>query len=187
MNTIKEKLKDIWENKISDIFNQGLITYERQLQAEIYYLLKNDLLENYKVWIEPVIYMPDYNLDKVKPDIFITKDDLIICIIELKFTPWEFPKYESDIRKLIRFDDASNKLLSLPFGYIPISSDWNKQKHGKKKEYTLTPDHLNCFMVFGKPDSDAFKLPHTQRPNNFLHLYGYINDENVGVFKSIDN
>lgn len=179
MKTLKKVITDIWTNKLSDKFSKGLLTYERQLQAELYYQLKLQLSDEYEIWIEPVVYLSEHGLDKVKPDIFITKGDTIVGIIELKFKPWEHPKYQGDINKLIKFDLASDKNLSLPFGYKPTSSDWKKQISSEMVRFNLTQDHLNCFIVFGKPDSEAIK-PNHRGPKNFIHLYGYI-DDNVGA------
>ena len=86
MENLKETLKSIWTKEIEIRFNKGLITYERQLQAELYRLLKKELNdeEKYEVWVEPVLYKI-FPWHIIKPDIIITneKEKLIIGIIEI--------------------------------------------------------------------------------------------------------
>ena len=173
MELVKQTLIDIWLNDILKRVRNGLITYERQLQAEIYFNLKSKLPQDYKVWIEPVIY----NLDKIKPDIIITNEDRVLSIIELKFKPWEYPDYQYDLNKFLSFESKSNNNLNIDFGYIPISSDWRiQQGKGTKLSYRLTQDYINCFILFGKKDSAAFNLANNKLPGNFLHLFGYIDN-----------
>lgn len=183
MNQTKQLLIKIWKEEIPVRFAKGLITYERQLQSELYNKLKQLLADDYEVWVEPVIYLAEYDLNKVKPDVFITKGDEIVAIIELKFKPWEYPEFHPDIDKLLRFDKISNGNVSLPFGFIPTSHNWKVQKGGKSLSYRLTNDHLNVFIVFGKPDSDAFTSSNfKKKPNNFLLLYGHIKESSEVIF-----
>ena len=182
MIQLEDLLIKIWIEEIPPRFEKGLLTYERQLQAEFYHRLKLCLPDGYEVWIEPVIYLADYNLNKVKPDIFITKDDKIEAIIELKFKPWEYPEFHFDINKLLTFDNISNENLQIAFGYIPRSHIWNVQKGKQNVQYKLTQEHLNVYVVFGKPDSGAFNTNNYQKPKNFLLLYGYIKENHASVF-----
>lgn len=183
MKRTRDLLTKIWMEDIPKRFSKGLLTYERQLQAEFYYNLKQFLPNDYEVWIEPVIYLVEYELNKVKPDIFVTKGDEIVAIIELKFKPWEYPEFHSDIAKLLRFDQISKEKLSFSFGFIPISHIWNIQKGGNTLSYRLTENHLNVFAVFGKPDSGAFDSNNfDEKPNNFLLLHGHISGNSASIF-----
>jgi len=105
MNNIQEILENIWINEIKELFKEGKIINESQLQAYLFYFLKHKY-EKYQVWLEPVLYVNNLKLNKTRPDLIITEDDIIIAIIELKFKPWEEPKHENDIAKL-------NELLKL--------------------------------------------------------------------------
>lgn len=88
MNNLIKALISIWENDIETKFKQGKLVYERQLQADLYHLLKSKLSNKYDIWVEPVIYMEDSILHLTKPDLIITTGLNIIGVIELKFKPW---------------------------------------------------------------------------------------------------
>jgi len=124
MDILKKELIGIWETKMPIHFTDGILVYERQLQAFLYHYLYESLPEDYTIWIEPLIY----KLGKIKPDIVITRGNDIICVIELKFKPWEDSHYKEDIHKLNKFEDLKHDHQTIDLGIKPFSSNWRKQK-----------------------------------------------------------
>lgn len=181
MQKLQDTLINIWTQKLTDKFKSGFLVYERQLQAELYYQLKLHLNETYNIWIEPVVYLPQYGLNKVKPDICISKDDQLIAVIELKFKPWEDAAFYDDIEKLLNFDKAANANEEVTLGYIPISADWNMQQGGERVSYKINSNLLTSFVAFSKPNTNAVE-PLSKVPQNFLHLYGFIDNYQDSVF-----
>jgi len=175
MEKLKKVFTSIWIDEIKDRFDNGFIIYERQLQAELYRRLKEKLKEsdNYEVWVEPVLYniFPPGHI--IKPDIIITKADLIVGIVEIKFKPWEEVNLKYDFNKLM---EINRKLKKIKLRYKPFSSDWKKQNKNETSEYMLVEEScLNIFIAFGKENSPALDKIEG-RPENFLHLIGYIDN-----------
>jgi len=183
MNNLIKALISIWENDIETKFKQGKLVYERQLQADLYHLLKYKLSNKYDIWVEPVIYMEDSILHLTKPDLIITKGLNIIGVIELKFKPWEYTKYEGDIMKLNAFQDEAIKGNNIWLGTLPVSPNWSKQnKEVNHLYFNLSKDLLKSFVVFAHPESDALNLKYYNKISNFLLLRGFIKDEKNIVF-----
>lgn len=166
---IKEILKEIWENVIPPMVKSGAISYERQLQAEFYHQLKHKLDDTFKIRIEPVIYLDKSELHKTKPDMILIKDGVISCIIEFKFKPYEEPAFAHDLKKLLAFEEEAKKFQPLTIDYQP-----NASGVPIRLEYKLNPNILYCYSVFGREGSYAFNLKEAKRPDNFLHLFGYV-------------
>ena len=183
---IKEILIFIWENKIKEKAIKGFIVYERQFQAELYHQLNFMLYTQYNVWIEP--HIQKKNKTSIIPDIIITSNDdsggnQILAVIELKWKPWEFPSFKEDINKLIEFNDNDLEEMN-PLGAKLISPLWDEVKEKNRLIYTIYPELLKVFAVFGHPGSDAIKPEKIEtKPNNFLHLHGCI-ENGQPIFKS---
>ncbi|MCK9398655.1 MAG: hypothetical protein M0Q51_01505 [Bacteroidales bacterium] len=174
---IKEMLVFIWENKIKDKAIKGFILYERQFQAELYHQLNFMLYPQYNVWIEP--HIQKKNKTSIIPDMIITSNDdsgenQILTVIELKWKPWEFPPFKEDIKKLIEFNHNELEEMN-PLGAKSVSSNWEEVKGQNQLFYSIHPELLKVYVVFGHPGSDAIKPEKIEtKPNNFLHLHGCI-------------
>ena len=109
----------------------------------------------------------------------------IIGIIEIKFKPWEEINSKHDLKKLKGINDHQKKEVNLKvtLGYNkPYSSNLEEQKNSSR-EYTFNADYLNVIIAFGN-DSHAFEINEDEKPNNFLHLIGYIdNSQHDSVFR----
>ncbi len=191
MENLKQSMISTWKNEIKKKFVDGKLVYERQLQADLYHLLKRQLENGYEIWVEPVIYMDQAkppNKDSVlhmsKPDLIITKGEEIIAVIELKFKPWEEVDYKGDLDKLIEFKKISTTGKKIWLGIKPLSSDWKDQNKDDNFDfYNLKENLLTSFIVFARPDSHAISDFNIYKgTSNFLLLYGYIEDENNLIF-----
>jgi Holliday junction resolvase len=162
---------------------KGELIYERQFQAELYHHLKVQLYPELNSWIEPQMKMPSDNSTYI-PDIVITDDKCILSIIELKWTPWDRVQYMHDMEKLVEFEKLAKGNQSFALGYIPYSTDWNKQIEKNILEYKLSTDLLCVYISFSHHDSDVFKLKNVvKKPEGLLHLYGYFTGRNKVFFK----
>lgn len=177
---IKNTLKHIWLNDIPIVFNKGLLVYERQLQALLFHFLKLNLIEDkYEIWVEPVIDLSVDGLTNVIPDIVIVHNNLVVALIEIKFTPWQYTNIR-DINKLILLQDFSARGLKFPLGHPTTTSKWVRDK---VRMVDFNPNYISCFIVFSKNDKIAFDINH-DKLRNFFHLIGYINDDsNKPIFE----
>lgn len=158
METFIEAFKNIWRLDIKERFENGFITWEHQLQAHLYHFLKSKLNNNYEIWIEPVLYLKLYGLDKVRPDLIITnKEKKIIAIVELKVNTWGEPFFKDDIEKLNRFKKVP-KNIDIVLGFIPFSNNWDVQKdmEDNKIKFTIDEHLLTILAIIAKPNSEAF-------------------------------
>jgi len=178
--------KTIWEHDIKSTFEKGIITYERQLQAILYNLLRERLTYDYEIFIEPVIYQ----LDKIKPDMVITKSKKIIAIIELKCKPWEYPKSRLDINKLLGFKDKIDKNVEIYLGWIPKFIDWNEQNNNitSRLAYGLDEKLQLIIAVIAKHDSEIVSkeikdFDDYEKIKDFKIFLGYINPDGSIEFK----
>lgn len=182
---LKKLLSDIWIKEVKDKFLTGTITYERQLQGELYHVMKERVSYPYEIWIEPIIYLEKFNLNKVKPDIVITYDKYIHAVIELKFTPWFYSQYQGDLEKLNRFYKAAQSNAKVVLGWKPLHPNWQIQKEKGKQEYMMNKEMLTVFMVVSRPDSYALMKNEIEKfaPKNLLHFVGWINEDSTVEFK----
>lgn len=185
METIKNNLTKTWKGPVKEDFMKGVLIYERQVQAVLYKYLIDWLPKSYEVWVEPVIYLEKYNLDKVKTDMVFCHGQKMIGVLELKFKPWEYIPFEGDLEKLSLFHTASQSEPSLALGYVPYSPIWENQlSNGKKLSYIIEKNLLKIMVTFGRPESGAFNLNNQKPPSNFFHLIGYFKSSDEFTFES---
>lgn len=174
---VEELLKRIWLTEVKEMMALGFLVYERQVQAEIYSRLKLAFgsINDFRVWMEPVIYLEDSTKKKVIPDLIITYKTEIISIIEIKFKPWESVHVEGDIIKLKQFEKYKGK--SFQLGIIPISNNWANQKEkGSFLNYSIKDEFLQVFITFEEPKGNSFQIKEKYDVDGILHLYGSISD-----------
>lgn len=184
MEIFIERLNEIWKNNIKHEFVKGNIQYERQFQAYLFYYLRSKLSEEYGFWIEPVLYLNQYGLDKAKPDLIVTKSKEIIAIIELKFSPWSFAKTLHDREKFLKFEKAIKNKKEITISWIPYSDNWNKQKNKEDKNlnFHFIPETYKILCVVANKDSEGLKKEYYQDITNFRLYFGYIDIDSVQQF-----
>jgi hypothetical protein len=185
MKQFLEIFKTVWERDVKSRFEKGLINYERQLQSIVYSLLKSKLNNDYEVFIEPVIF----ELDKIKPDIIVTKKKKIISIVELKCKPWEYPAFRPDMKKLERFKKEIKVKQKIVLGWIPKFVDWNIQesKNYLKLSYQIDKNLLLIMAIIGKYDSDIIsseveKFSDYVDIQHYKIFFGYITENKTIEF-----
>ena len=186
--TITNALSEMWTGAIREKFLSGTLIYERQLQAELYRLLKERLSVSYEIWVEPVIYLQEHNLNKVKPDIIITHEQSVVAVIELKFSPWKEADHKGDLDKLHLFTQAAKEQATIPLSWEPTHPNWEIQKQNIKT-YSLDQNLLPVFMAVSTPAAYAVKQAtwkEVQVPENLLHLAGWINENGWVDFQVTD-
>ena len=94
MTSTIDLLRTIWTKQIRAEYLQGLLPYERTLQAAIFSHIRANPA-GYKVFAE----VPRF-LDRGNPDLVITKGDHVEAVIEIKFVNGAIV-YEHDIDKLV--------------------------------------------------------------------------------------
>lgn len=181
---LESVVREIW-NEMPGLVEVGVITYERQLQAELYhqFKLRFPSQTNYQMWVEPVFYMNKTHekTQTIKPDLVITNSKkFIVAVIELKFMPWGYPKYEGDIAKLNRLQRLSKTGKSFSLGFVPVSHVWQTQEKEKDKilDFQLSPNLQTFYCLFGKPDSNIIENPASVKGmKQHILLSGFINSE----------
>lgn len=172
---MKESLEKCWKSVIENYFRNGHISYERQLQAHLFYELKNEL-RDHLIWIEPYMFIElKHELDGTKPDMMITNSNReILCVMELKCQPWTNVMWERDIEKLQAFEQLKDSGRSIPLNWYPVSSNWNEQKKLEpEKPYFFDGDCVFAFGVIGKMNCSAVEKLDVNI-NNFLHLTHWV-------------
>lgn len=183
MKDIKKQLISIWENEIREGLEQGDINLTSQLQAEFYHQLRLKM-PKLKIWVEPIMYLKKYDLDKVKPSLVLTKGTEIVAIIEMKFKPWSFVDYKEELRKLAAFGTVG-KAKKIRLAVKPISSNWKEQQAVEDKQFnfTMANDFLKVFISGSKQGCNSINLKKdVGNTTNFLHLYGYVEGEDKTWF-----
>ncbi len=180
MNFFIDTFKKLWQNDIKEHFQNGYITWEHQLQAQLYHLLKIKLTNEYEIWVEPVIYLKNYGLDKVSPDIIITKGNIIIAALELKVKTWESPLFKGDIEKLERLKSVP-PYEKIELGFIPVTNNWENQRdfEEKKLKFTIDKQLLTIMAIIAKPDSDVF----INKKNGIIIFKGFVGNNGEIIFE----
>ena len=176
MTYLENILRDIFSNRIKDKISSGFIPYERQLQAELFHELKLILPDKYKIWVEPIIYLKEYGLDKIRPDIIVTENFDIKLIIELKHVINGEPEFKNDIEKLLKFEfakESNNIELSLSSAIL------NSEEPDLITfvRHRLDKELLSVFVAFGSEKCKAFTERY-ETPKNFLFIMGYFTKNN---------
>ena len=151
---LKGELKEIWKKAIIPGYEEGSFCSERHLQAIFFGALKQKFTtaDGYAVWVEPRLSGDEDFTGVLKnkvPDLLITKGQVVIVYIELKYVPFGYVIYESDLIKL-----SEEKT----FGNVYLKTDIKSGNWNKKDSYSFE----NCLKVFGaigKKGSAAFDIP----------------------------
>jgi hypothetical protein len=178
MEEIKKKITRIWENEIRDALESGEVIIEKQLQAEMYHQLRLKF-PKYKIWTAPTLYLKKYDLDRIKPDLIITKGKEILAVIQMEFKPWEFLDYKENLSVLMGLDKVG-KSKKIKLGMIPFSSIWQEQKTKDENNlnFTMADNLLKVLVTGSRIGCHSLELKKVEKPkNNFLHLFGYIENE----------
>ena len=156
---------------------------ERHLQAELYRHLSAD--DNYKVWVEPKLYLQDSELHGKIPDLIITDEisKTILGVVEIKYSLDTGINSLGDITKL--------KLFSEQEGDIVLHVNAKGGRWDDVPKHRISPDVYLFYAVIGWDDMEAVN-PDKLNPelkmnipkNNFYHLYGKVNErENIFEIK----
>jgi len=114
MEILRKLFIEIWGSQIKDNYSKGIITTEGSLQAHFYRFLKNETdFDKYEIWVVPTLYF-DFpcEINKNYPDLLISLNSEIVCIVELKYNIEIGVNPYEDLKKLKVFSDQSgiNKL-----------------------------------------------------------------------------
>ncbi len=174
---IETVLAEIWQTEMKTLMSDGFLVYERQVQAEFYSILKSRFTKSeLKVWMEPVLYFNDSNNKKAIPDLIITENEEIVCIIEMKFKPWEYVVIKHDIEKLEKIGNLKGHEFVL--GIKPVSNNWHVQKEENEfLNYTINENVIKVFISFEKPGGNSFFIRKRIVCENLFHLFGSISNE----------
>lgn len=101
MINYREKLTNLWQPRIANIYDYGQIATERALQAVLFRELDGNGKDP-TCWIEPTLWVQTESRPHptIKPDIVITEGEEIRCIIELKYFPNKQVRLNHDFEKM---------------------------------------------------------------------------------------
>ena len=185
---VKNALAEVWSTRIKNVYLAGSICSERHLQAELYSNLLKHLTEllsrpNLRLWVEPKITGPPkitLTIKDLVPDLMITKDNVVICIIELKYVPHGYPESRNDMKKLGEYDNPDHKIY---LGVKPETGQWNEQV------YSISKDVILCSAVIANEGAEALdpiayleKDKGNLRGKNLLLLFGSVSVNNIRFY-----
>ncbi len=165
-----QTLEEVWTTGIKVFFESGKICSERALQAELYSLLKP--YSEYDIWIEPKLKLIDSFLGGKVPDVIVTKNDVVIGMIELKYALLQGIDCTEDIKKLIGFSEFQDQKLYLKTNLK--TGTWDEE-HGFK----INKDTCFVLAVISWEGTEALTedvwTHHVKKPDDrFAHLIGKI-------------
>lgn len=188
---LKTALQDCW-TQIEFIYKQGRICSERHLQAEMFHVLRQHAVFEtgmYQIFIEPYIDKNNATDNEktfvsiVIPDMVFTKEDKIVGIMEVKYTPHYFPKFEKDF---ISFSEFYKKRRS-DFA-VKLEVNWQTGNWGEK-QFRIDENVLLIYCVIANWESHIVSNPENvkgvwtkligsdQSFKNCLQLSGVVNRE----------
>lgn len=150
---LKDFLAMAW-SRITSYYHLGNICSERHLQAELFHILKSDeqFIKEYKIYVEPTLYTKqgDTDIDKIIPDMLITKGKKIVAYIELKYVPHGYIRATDDIRKFYDFNEC--KYAEIYLERNPVDGGWSEDL------YTICSDIIFVYGFISNHESEAFIL-----------------------------
>lgn len=192
---LKTALQDCWK-QIEFIYKQGRICSERHLQAEMFRVLRQHAIfetetgtGRYQIFIEP--YIDKNNATDngktfvriVIPDMIFTKEDKIVGIMEVKYIPHHFPKFEKDFVSLSEFYKKRGSGFE-----VKLEVDW-QTGNWSEKQFRIDKNVLLIYCVIANWQSHIVSNPENvkeiwtkligsdQSFKNCLQLSGVINRE----------
>lgn len=149
---LKDFLAMAW-GRITAEFHLGNICSERHLQSELFYILKsnNQFSEQYKIYVEPTLYTKngDTKIDKIIPDILVTKGKEVIAYVELKYVPHGYIKASGDIWKFNEFYNHIDKA-EIKLETESNSGDWVNDY------YKISNDLILVYGFVSNQESEVF-------------------------------
>lgn len=182
---LKDFLAMAW-GRITAEYHRGNICSERHLQSELFYILKsnNQFSEQYKIYVEPTVYTRKKNtaIDKIIPDVLITKGKEVVAYIELKYVPHGYILAESDVWKFNEFYKC--------LGQEEIQLDTDAQSGQWLDTYhNISSDLVLVYGFISNHESEAFELkekifafknmfnPETLLKIDYVVMYGGVGGE----------
>lgn len=148
--------RKIWTVDVKERYEKGVLNSERALQACIVGALVKgapDLV----VLVEPTLYTEAGSKAgrEMIPDLWIGDRDSrsALAVVELKFVPFHYPKWEYDIKKLV-------KILGEPYYASTIVPATGTDDHDVRIRVRNEPGHetLGVFAAIGKEDAEAVDM-----------------------------
>lgn len=155
-----DQYRQIWKRaKIA--YETGYCLYERGMQAILYKETIAQIEKKSEFLGEKVIVEPRWEQSgkTCVPDLIIVGNDKIIDIFEIKFVPWHYPIFRSDVDKLLNYNGEHCVKLNPsfpgePFSKLPISR--NCKRHlvivGKSDSAACQPGNISNKIIlwYGK-------------------------------------
>lgn len=172
-------LKRAWRDVEKDYLTHKLNS-EHALQSSLYCALRRVL--------DPAVFTilvePTFNAEKNKPDLIIRGDNVIHCVVELKFAPHYYvTTAKKDIDKLIEcstYKKVRLDILGPDYHFDPKAKQWTPDM----PVYAISPHTLYVFGILTRSDDPQGKaqnikllLEHTARNGNFCLLSGIVHTD----------
>ncbi len=126
---LKTALQDCWE-QIELVYKQGRMCSERHMQAEMFHILRQHTIFEtlpYQLFVEPCTQFQDPPSLTIIPDMLITYESNVIGVMELKYVPHGFPKFEKDFNSIRRFYQHQKSALPLYLETDFQTGQWSKR------------------------------------------------------------
>lgn len=179
----KQTLDTVSKNILSE-YNSGTMASERHLQAVIYNILRPLLPKGLSILIEPnIITKPKHSLvNGLIPDMLIIDQNKVRGIVEIKYVPYAYPKFQKDFETFVAFHSTKeNNGAGLYLKGQPKDGNWDENVL-----FTIAQDLHTYYIVIARHDSDIFtktssivkKYLDSFKNNNFQPIFILINPEN---------
>ena len=137
-------LDSAWTSSV-DAFKKGQIASEATLQAHLFCAL-HTRIPDVLIHCEQVIKLS--NGQRKQPDMLVVRGNDVIAVLELKFVPHDYPRYEDDVEKLAQYSKHRND--------FEISLDPTTGKFSDQL-YRFCESCLFVFAVIGQHDAVAVR------------------------------
>lgn len=158
LKDIDRLVRNVWTEKISTDYVNGLINSERALQACLYHHLRASLEKSrtygdLELFVEQKLDGPRGQLGKLRgktPDLIICRGKEIVAFFELKFVPEGRPVFEGDFKKFDQYHERKGNKVFLHID--PDTGYWVEEK-----TYSIASEPLIYYAAIARSDSGAFK------------------------------
>lgn len=159
-------------------YNSGTIASERHLQALLFNLIRPILSENLTLLVEPNIITQDKNceINGLIPDMLIIEHakQLLQTVVEIKYVPYGYPKYQKDFETFVAFHSSINKdNVKIYLKGQPKDGNWDTDIL-----YEVAKDLQLIYIVIARFDAELF-----EKTTDILNKY--FDDSEKFTFQSL--
>jgi hypothetical protein len=168
---------------ILDEYNSGTMASERHLQAVIFNSIRPILSsKGLSLLIEPTIQTKkDCAITGIIPDMLIVNKNEVLAIIEIKYVPYGYPKFEKDFETFSAFHSQIKVDRNIYLKGQPKDGNWDTNVL-----FSIAQDLQTFYIAIARHDADIFTKT-SSIIKNYLDKFEHYSFQPIFILINPDN